>query len=187
MTSFWTGERVRLRGVEPDDWTALMRFEADEERLGDLVQAPRSAEGHRARAKELALAGPDGDRFVLVVEAVDTGQPVGVVGSHHADARAGWFEYGISLGAEHRRRGYATEAATLLLRYMFAERRFHKCQARVFAHNEASLSLQRRLGLVEEGRLRDQVYFAGRHHDVVMMGVLADEFARLHPAGPTVT
>ncbi|MFJ2261625.1 GNAT family N-acetyltransferase [Streptomyces sp. NPDC087844] len=186
MASFWTGERVRLRGIEPDDWTALMRLAVDEERLGDLVQPPRSAEGHRARAKELAVAGPDSDCFTLAVEALDTGQLAGVVGSHHADARAGWFEYGISLGAEHRRKGYATEAAALLLRYMFAERRFHRCQARVFAHNEASLSLQRRLGFIEEGRLRDHVFFAGRHHDVVMMGVLAEEFTPPHPAGRTV-
>jgi RimJ/RimL family protein N-acetyltransferase len=183
MTSFWTGERTRLRGVEPDDWTALMRFAADEERLGDLVQAPRSAEGHRERARELAVAASDGDCFTLAIEAVDTGAMVGVVASHHADARAGWFEYGITLGAEHRRKGYATEAAVTLLRFMFEERRFHKCAARVFAHNGASLALQRRLGLVEEGRLREHVFFAGRHHDVVLMGVLADEFARLHPAG----
>ncbi|MGW0569288.1 GNAT family N-acetyltransferase [Streptomyces tauricus] len=181
MASFWTGERVRLRGIEPDDWTALMRIEADEERLGDLVRPPRSAEGHRARAKELAVAASDGDCFTLVVETLDTGQPVGVVGSHHADARAGWFEYGISLGAEHRRKGYATEAATLLLRYMFAERRFHKCQARVFAHNQASLALHRGLGFVEEGRLREHVFFDGGHHDVVMLGLLADEFSPPHP------
>jgi hypothetical protein len=43
MTSFWTGKRVRLRGIEPEDRTAFMRFAADEERLGDLLYRPRSA------------------------------------------------------------------------------------------------------------------------------------------------
>ncbi|MEU1372270.1 GNAT family protein [Streptomyces triculaminicus] len=128
MTSFWAGKRVRLRGIEPDDWTAFMRFAADEERLGDLLRPPRSAEGYRAWAKEQATAISDGDCFP----------------------------------------------------FMFAERRYHKCQARIFAHNEASLALQRRLGFIEEGRLRDHVFFAGRHHDLVMMGMLAEEFARLH-------
>lgn len=70
----------------------------------------------------------------------------------------------------------------MLLRFMFSERRFHKCGARIFAHNEASLALHRRLGFVEEGRLRDQVFFDGRHHDVVMMGILAAEFALLSDA-----
>ncbi|MER6445362.1 GNAT family N-acetyltransferase [Streptomyces venezuelae] len=182
MTSFWTGKRVRLRGIEADDWTAFMRFAEDEERLGDLLHPPRSAEGFRAWAKEQATAEPDGDCFRLAIEAVDTGETVGSVGSHHADPHAGWFEYGVTIGADHRRNGYAAEAVVMLLRFMFAERRYHKCAARIFAHNEASLTLHRRLGFVEEGRLRDQMFFAGRHHDLVMMGMLAHEFARLHPA-----
>ncbi|MFE4964457.1 GNAT family N-acetyltransferase [Streptomyces sp. NPDC056660] len=183
MTSFWTGKRVRLRGIEPEDWTAFMRFAVDEERLGDLLQPPRSAEGFRAWAKEQAAADSDGDRFGLAIEAVGGGEIVGAISSHQADPRAGWFEYGITMGAEHRRKGFAAEAVVMLLRFMFGERRYHKCQARIFAHNEASLALHRRLGFVEEGRLRDHVFSAGRHQDLVVMGLLAVEFAQLHSMG----
>lgn len=73
---------------------------------------------------------------------------MGAVGSHQADARTGWFEYGVTIGAEHRRQGYAAEAAVLLLRFMFEENR--------------SLPLHRRLGFVEGGRLRELVYLSGR-------------------------
>ncbi|MFF7145618.1 GNAT family N-acetyltransferase [Streptomyces nodosus] len=180
MTSFWVGKRIRLRGIEPDDAPALMRFAQDEERLGDLLHPPRSAESYRVWAKEQAAAKPDSDRFQLAVEALDSGEIVGAVGSHHADARMGWFEYGVTIGTEHRRKGYAAEAAVLLLRFMFAEQRYHKCQVRIFAHNEASLALHRRLGFIEEGRLREHVFLAGRHRDVVMMGMLAGEFGQLH-------
>ncbi|MGW1752574.1 GNAT family N-acetyltransferase [Streptomyces sp. NPDC002092] len=180
MTSFWTGKRIRLRGIEPDDWTAFMRFAEDEERLGDLLNPPRSAEAFRAWAKEQASAKLDGDCFQLAIEAVDTRELVGTVGSHHADPRAGWFEYGVTISADHRRKGYAAEAVVLLLRFMFAERRYHKCEARIFAHNEASLALHRRLGFVEEGRLRDRVFLSGRHRDLVVMGLLAGEFTQLH-------
>jgi RimJ/RimL family protein N-acetyltransferase len=183
MTSFWTGKRVRLRGIEPDDWTEFRRFAVDEERLGDLLHPPRSAESFRIWAKEQAVADSHGDCFRLAIEAMHTGELVGAVGSGRADACSGWFEYGVTLSADHRGKGYAAEAVVILMRFMFAERRYHKCQARIFAHNEASLAFHRRLGFVEEGRLRDQVFFAGRHHDLVMMGMLADEFARLHSVG----
>ncbi|MBV7700249.1 GNAT family N-acetyltransferase, partial [Streptomyces sp. TRM70350] len=139
MTSFWTGNRIRLRGIEPDDWTAFMRFAVDEERMGDLLNPPRSAEGFRAWAKEQAAAKSDGDCFQLAIEDVDAGEIVGAVGSHQADPRAGWFEYGVTIGADHRRKGYAAEAVVMLLHFMFAERRYHKCEALIFAHNEASL------------------------------------------------
>ncbi|MFI1092235.1 GNAT family N-acetyltransferase [Streptomyces sp. NPDC020917] len=182
MTSFWVGSRVRLRGVEPADWTALQRFAVDEEGLGDLLHPPRSAEHFRSRAKEAAGATPAGDRFVMVVESVETSEAVGVVASHEADPNMGWFEYGVTLGADHRRKGYATEAVVMLLRFMFAERRYHKCEARILAHNEASLALHRKLGFVDEGRLRERAFFGGRHHDLVVMGILAHEFASLHQA-----
>ncbi|MEW2258280.1 hypothetical protein [Streptomyces sp. NPDC047869] len=58
MASFWTGTRVRLRGIEPDDWAAFMHFAVDEERLGDVLNPPRSAEGYRAWAREQAAAEP---------------------------------------------------------------------------------------------------------------------------------
>ncbi|MDQ0989514.1 GNAT family N-acetyltransferase [Streptomyces sp. V3I7] len=180
MTSFWTGKRVRLRGIEPDDWAAFMQFAVDEERLGDLLHPPRSAEGFRSWTREQAAAKPDDDCFVLAIEEMDTGAVVGAVGSHHADPHAGWFEYGVTLGAAHRRKGYAAEAVVMLLRFMFAERRYHRCEARIFASNDGSLALHRRLGFAEEGRLRDRVFFAGEHHDLVVMGLLADEFAQLH-------
>ncbi|MGZ9928586.1 GNAT family N-acetyltransferase [Streptomyces sp. NC-S4] len=61
---------------------------------------------------------------------------------------AGWFECGITIGAEHRRKGYAAEAAVMPLRFMFEENRYHKGQVRIFAHNEASLALHRQLGFV---------------------------------------
>jgi RimJ/RimL family protein N-acetyltransferase len=182
MTSFWTGKRVRLRGIEPNDWTAFMRFDehSAHQRSGDVLHLPRSAEGYRVWAKEQAAAKPEGDCFQLAVEAIDSGELVGAVGSHEADPHAGRFMYGIAIGADHQRKGYASEAAVLLLRFMFAERRYHKCEARIYAYNEASLALHRRLGFIEEGRLRDYAYLAGRHRDLVMMGMLADEFAQLH-------
>ncbi|MGW3205761.1 GNAT family N-acetyltransferase [Streptomyces sp. NPDC001135] len=180
MASSWTGERVRLRAIEPDDWTAFKCFADDDGRRGGRLDLPRSAESCRAWAKEQAVAKCDDDRFRLAVESTATGELVGTVGSHHTGPRSGWFEFDIAIAADHRRRGYATEALELLLRFMFAERRYHKCLATIFAHNEASLALTRRFGFIEEGRLREHVFFANRYHDLVMMGMLADEFDQRH-------
>lgn len=74
-----------------------------------------------------------------------------------------------------------TVAVPLLLNHMFGERRLHKCEANVWAFNAPSLALHRKLGFTEEGRLRDHEFLAGRHHDVVLFGMTAPEFAARHP------
>ncbi|MFE3098548.1 GNAT family N-acetyltransferase [Streptomyces sp. NPDC059248] len=185
MTSFWTGRRVRLRAVEPDDWAAFMRFDehSGDQRSGEALHPPRSAEGYRAWAKEQSVAEPRDGCFRVVVEALDGGAVVGTMNSHDVDTVAGRFRYGIGIGSEHQRRGYAAEAVVLFLRFMFAERRFHKCEVEVYAYNEASVALHRRLGFVEEGRLRDHAFLAGRHRDLVIMGLLADEFEERYGFG----
>jgi len=99
------------------------------------------------------------------------------------DKNAGVFSYGIAIGADFQRRGYANEAIILLLRYMFGERRFQKCDVGIYAYNTASLRLHERLGFVHEGRRRRHQFFAGHHHDMVLMGMTVEEYAASHSLG----
>jgi RimJ/RimL family protein N-acetyltransferase len=181
MGSIWQGERVRLRGIEPDDWEAFMRFdqESDDMRSGGMLFQPRSAEGYRRWAREQAEKPPDvrSDDFDLAIESLAEKCVVGLIGTHLSDRRAGTFGCGLGVGREFQRQGYASEAVVLLLRYMFAERRFQKCNVGVYAYNAASLGLFAKLGFVEEGRRRRAEFMGGRYHDEVLLGMTVEEFA----------
>ncbi|KAB8169977.1 GNAT family N-acetyltransferase [Streptomyces sp. 3MP-14] len=178
MDDLWTGARVRLRAVEPEDWTGfreLARHSVDVRAAG-AVSPPRSDAGWRTWTAERAERPPGGDTFRLVVEVLADGAFAGSVTVGLADSRAGRFLTGVEIVRAHRRRGYAAEATELVLAYMFAEQRHHKCAVEVYAFNDASLALYRSLGFVEEGRLREHEFLAGRRHDVVLLGITADEF-----------
>jgi RimJ/RimL family protein N-acetyltransferase len=183
MSNVWVGERVRLRGVEPEDWEAFRRFEENtaDMRRGDKIHPPWSAARQREFAQKTAVRPVENDQVNLAIESLEDGALVGTLGSHSVDHRAGRFGYGIAIGTEHKGRGYASDAVPLLLNFMFGERRFHKCEASVWAFNEPSLAFHRKLGFTEEGTLRDHEFFAGRHHDVVLFGMTAAEFAVRHP------
>lgn len=183
MTSIWQGKRVRLRQVEPDDWETYRRFDEDSwnQRASDRISPPRSAEGQREWAREQARQDLAAGPLRLAVESLDEGVVVGGISTHGEDASAGRFSYGIALGAEYHRRGYASDALRILLTYMFGERRFHKCEAGVYDFNAPSLAFHRAFGFAEEGRLRESQFFAGRHHDVFLFGMTAPEFTRRHP------
>lgn len=185
--SIWIGERVRLRGVEPEDWEQFHGFDQDSAsvRSADMLHPPRSEAGTREWAEESATKKVSGDEFGLAIENLD-GDLVGHLSTSNADPRAGRFSYGIAIGRAFHRRGYASDAAVLLMRYMFGERRYHKVEADIYAYNEASLALHERLGFQREGVLRDHEFFAGRYVNVVIMGMTADEFAARHRFGPVV-
>lgn len=178
MSDLWTGERVRLRGIEPQDWEGFraLALHTVDARNADVVEPPRSDESFRAWTTERAGRAPNPASYQLVIETRFEHAFVGAVSVGETDARAGRFRTGIEVTREHRRQGYAAEATELILTYMFAEQRCHKCEVEVYAFNDASLALYRKLGFVEEGRLRQHEFFAGTYHDVVLLGITADEY-----------
>ncbi|NRQ32441.1 GNAT family N-acetyltransferase [Nonomuraea sp. NN258] len=182
MISAWQGQRVRLRAVEPADWSAFHAFDQDSDavRHGWRLEPPRSVARTKQWATELAEKDPDLDEVRLVVAVGESDEPVGMINTHGVDRMHGTFVYGISIGTPHHRKGYASEAIVLLLRYMFFERRFQKAEAWVYSSNEPSLALHRRLGFVEEGRRRRSRYAAGRYDDEILFGMLNEEFVERH-------
>ncbi|MFC9941435.1 GNAT family N-acetyltransferase [Streptomyces pratensis] len=182
MSDMWTGGKVGLRGVEPEDWKGfrdLARNSVDV-RNADVIEPPRSAQSFRIWTAERAGRPPGGEAFRLVVEVLADRAFAGTVTVGEADSRAGRFKTGIEISRDHRGRGYATEATELILTYMFAEQRYNKCEVEVYAFNEASLALYRKLGFAIEGRLRQHEYFAGQYHDVVLLGITAAEHWATH-------
>jgi RimJ/RimL family protein N-acetyltransferase len=177
MTSIWTGSKVRLRGIEPEDWQAFMSFDQHTAnvRSVDIIHPPRSAAGYREWASERSTQKQDDDTFQLAIESLTDGALVGALSTFDIDQRAGRFSYGIAIGLDFQRRGFATDAIAVLLTYMFGERRLHKCGVGIYSFNQASIALHERIGFQAEGRLRDHEYFAGRHLDLILLGMTALE------------
>ena len=178
---YWQGRLVRLRAMEPGDWEAYHAWNEDDEqaRLLYHVPFPQSAEAVRRFAEETARQKPEGDDFRFVITNL-AGAVVGDLTTHHCEPRHGSFGYGIAIRREERRKGYASEAILIVLRYYFEELRYHKASTGIYAFNQPSLALHRKLGFQEEGRLRAMIYTNGRYHDQVLVGMTAEEFAARH-------
>jgi RimJ/RimL family protein N-acetyltransferase len=70
---------------------------------------------------------------------------VGAISLHSRDEKNGLFSFGILIGRDHRRKGYAAEAVRILLRYGFWERRYQKCNSACAHTNEGSIALHNTL------------------------------------------
>ncbi len=178
MASIWEGVRVRLRAVEPADWERFFIWDQDSEtaRRAYFIPFPRSIEATRRWAEQSANEAPVNDSYRFAIETMER-ELVGTLNTHECERRQGTFSYGIAIGAEYWRHGYASEAITLVLRYYFRELGYQKVTVHVYDFNEPSIRLHERLGFQREGRLRRMIYTDGTYHDDLLYGMTAEEFA----------
>ena len=102
---------------------------------------------------------------------------IGSVGYTNLDRRNQSAEFGNLLVSQgYRGRGYAKEAATLLLNYMFSQMNVRRIHLEVFSHNGEAVSLYEKIGFVKEGVLRKSQFSFGEFRDVVVMSILKEEW-----------
>jgi RimJ/RimL family protein N-acetyltransferase len=179
-----SGERLRLRPIRRSDLPILRAWFDDPETTRFWGQpAPLVAED----LFETDLAG----RFRRFDEAgyfmteLNDGTPIGRIEYERLDPIARSAEVMILIGSEEGRgRGFGTEAMVALLGYLFHQRNLYRVSLSVIAWNERAIRSYQKVGFVEEGRLRDDLFFDGRYHDQVVMSILRDEFEARWSAPP---
>ncbi len=181
MPDVFQGSLIRLRAIEASDWENFYQWNRDSEdsRLSYEIPLPSSREAVKAWAEKQSQP-VDGDAFRLVIETL-SGEFAGSINTHTVNPRCGTFRYGLALLPQHRRKGYASEAIRLVLRYCFHEKRYQKVNAEVFGFNLPSQQLHESLGFTLEGRLRRMIYTDGTFYDALIYGMTREEFEARNP------
>jgi RimJ/RimL family protein N-acetyltransferase len=181
--NLWQGQRVRLRGVEPEDWETFFPWNDDTGVARDCYAIPFP--GSKARQKkwaaDLAVSEAENDNFRWVIENLK-GEMVGTINAHDCDRRAGAFSYGLAIQREHWRRGYASEAIRIVLGYFFHELRYLKVTVQVYDFNQGSIQLHQKLGFQIEGRIRQVIFTNGQYFDEILMGLTREEYEAMPPS-----
>lgn len=76
------------------------------------------------------------------------------------------------IGEKYWNRGYGTEAAKALVDFAFEEKKLHKVFARYFKSNPASGKIMKKIGMKQEGLLREQVKKDGKYEDLFYFGII---------------
>lgn len=76
---------------------------------------------------------------------------------------------------EHRGKGAATEAVSLLVRYLFETKRMNRIRLVIHPGNLASRRLAEKCGFQHEGTARGAWYNKGKHQDVEIYAILHDD------------
>lgn len=170
------GERVVLRAFELEDRDRLWELLEDLEvahRSSNSPPLPWSRARWEAELEEWTTETDDTTaRFAIEVD----GEVVGECQLSGIDHYRGLCDLGISLGRPYWGQGFGQDAVRTLVAYAFRYLNMRKVCLEVLADDERAVGAYRKVGFVEEGRLRQQAWFEGGYRDALAMGLLREEW-----------
>jgi len=179
------GDRVVLRRFRLDDVPQFVAYRtcAQVARFQSWDAPYPREEGERA-IREMMREHPDtaGQWFQFAVALRPAGQLIGDCAARPDAHDPRQCEIGFTIATKYQGHGYATEAARLLVAYLFTRRGKHRITASCDARNAASAAVLERLGMRREGHLRKSTWAKGEWTDDLLYGLLHEEW---HPGdGP---
>ena len=168
------GKHVTLRAIERDDLKRLheLNQHVDSSIMADGAWQPMPLAALEKRFERRLEREPKA-WFAIEIE----GRMIGDIELHSIDTRSRVAAFGVAIYDEDAQgRGYGREAIGLLLEWAFFVQNYERIWLTTWSTNQRALRCYRGLGFVEEGRQRRQLFVNGTYVDVVLMGLLRDEW-----------
>lgn len=155
---------ISIRAVRLEDAEAIWRLQSQPGYRHGTLRLPFPAlESVKAR-----LSSPDPNQILLVAER--EGEILGNAGMRRLEGRR-THAGEIGMGVDDRFQGRGIGSALLAALVDAADNwlDLRRLELTVFADNRAAIGLYRKFGFVEEGRLADFAFQAGRYADALAM------------------
>jgi diamine N-acetyltransferase len=172
------GEGIRLRAPEREDLPRFVLWLNDPEvREGLSLFLPMSMAEEENWYENMLKRPPETHPMTIEVEEPDGWVAIGNMGIFDIDKIAHSAELGIMIGNKaYWNKGFGTRAIQLMLKHCFETMNLHRVFLRVHQTNPRAIRCYEKVGFIHEGRLREAIFQDGGYHDLLMMGVLRDEW-----------
>jgi len=171
--------RLRLRPYTMEDIPAWLPLIGAREVAATTLRIPHPYEESMAR-EFIAMTireNESGQCVRLCVTIRESGAICGGVGMQ-VEAAHNRAELGYWIGVPFWRNGYATEAASAVVRYGFETLKLHRIYASYFPGNAASKNVLEKVGMKYEGCQRGHFRKWGEFLDAELYGMLDEDWTR---------
>ena len=171
-------ERLILREFKKEDWPDVLAYQSDPRYLRYYEWTERTP----IAVQEFVQMFLDQQRaeprlkFQLAITRKDNQQLIGNCGIRLKSAAAHEGDIGYELDPNYWGQGYTSEAARAMVTFGFSELSLHRIWSWCVADNVGSARVLDKLGMVLEGRLRENEYYKGRWWDTLIYGILDHEW-----------
>lgn len=172
------GKKVLLRAIEEWDCKLIVDMFNDPE-VENLVVGWANPISLYSQKEWLKVHHSDQSNMRFVIETKEDGV-VGIVTLHQIDWKNRRAAHGLKIAARNcRGRGIGTDTVMAIMRYAFDELNLVRLEAGWFETNTASKTMYAKCGWTQEGIRRKYVYKNGEYRDLVLGGILAEEYRAL--------
>ena len=181
MSLYLESSRLILRPFRDSDLEAFLAYRNDPEvakyQSWD-VPYPRENGIQFVNFMKAANSDSRGVWYQVAIELKSTGEMIGDVAFCTMVYDEQQALMGYSLARSYWHQGYAFEAISTLLKYLFEDRGLHRVIAECDVDNSASWKLLERLGFRREAHLVENVYFKGKYGSEYHYALLAREWRK---------
>ncbi|TKD72547.1 GNAT family N-acetyltransferase [Pseudalkalibacillus hwajinpoensis] len=169
-------EKIQLREVKEEDWKSIHSYASIEEVCKYQPWGPNTEDESKAYVNNIiedALVKPR-TRYAYAI--VEDDSVIGVCEVNIRDRVNEQGELAYILHPERWGLGYASEAARTLLTFSFVELGLHKVSATCNPDNIGSKRVLERIGMKQEGVLRDDLKMRDGWRDSLLFSILETEW-----------
>ncbi|RDE17497.1 MAG: hypothetical protein C4K49_02465 [Candidatus Thorarchaeota archaeon] len=183
------GEKVRLRAMEMSDLDEIMKHWNTYETRRFLYSAiPHSEENERKWLEEVTTSTPwKSGSMVLAIEDKKSGQFLGSVSLDNISTQHRRAEFGIAIhDPKNHGKGYGTDATKVMLWVGFHVLGLNSIFLNTLVSNARAIRCYEKAGFQRTGIFRRALFTEGQFQDLLIMDVIADEFAKQHPGSTQI-
>lgn len=114
--------------------------------------------------------------FQFVVIKKDNNELIGDIGIHFLASDAFQVEIGCTFNKDYHGKGYATEALTETIKYLFEKLNKRRIIASIDPRNQPSINLFERLGFRKEAHFKESLLINGEWVDDLVYATLKDDW-----------
>lgn len=163
------GERLRLRRAEMKDFNYIFKIQYAPENLKFIVPKDEKFQIE-------AIESDGSEKMNVIAEEIETQEPVGYFFLRGLDTHEVEFMHVV---IDKKGIGYGREGLSLLQKWSFEVKKFHRAWLDCKDYNQVALKLYESLGFVREGLLRDTLLTNGVYENLIVLGILDREYFQL--------
>lgn len=180
MISILIDDDLLLRSYKPEDAPELFRcVDASREHLRPFLNWVDNTTRIEHSLQFIQMATTqltNAEGFALGIYLQENRTLIGGIGMHNYMPEQGRAQIGYWIAKGHEGRGLMLRSAQRFIDFLFQRLQLNKIEIHCLPQNTRSLELARRLGAIEEGRIRQSYLRNGQLEDIVVTGILRQEW-----------